>query len=438
MMRWPILAACVVAILVAVACMAVLSCRTSVPPDSSSNHGEGGLVVQPATSPGEAPDEEDRGGPTPIPAGAPSDEYEKVLSEFGLSEPLTDEQLLALMRRLVDADDATLKRVLVALLEGFSGSYSLEKGKGLLQGRKWDLPETFGARLLALIRPLLNQKVGFDPLSDDTKFLLMSIEVLARMQYGPALEELMRSGGIRALEGKVHWIWSRFGKAAVRPLLDRARSSTGRDREQALNALAGLRDPAAAQDLRPILDSEDAAERAAATRALREMGAVMDLTKFQQVLDNPRSKFSERREAILALAKSGGPVELEDLLHRVQAIVASRPPRRFEDVSSVAEALRALIERGDPATLAWTLDFIQRKDLDAEANEKMRNPVIRALGVHRVRAAEATLISILNDEGLDLSARQYAADALARIDRSREPYYIERAEELQRREQERR
>lgn len=345
---------------------------------------------------------------------------------------LTDEQLLERVRALVGDKPEIVRQGLVSL---FDEVFVVADGHhpDLVQpflGR-WTLPEEFAASLLEAILPLLEVVHECDPPSDDMKFLLMALEVLQRMRYAPAVAPLLRDDGVPALGEMTPWTWPRFGVAAVQPLAELVRSGTERGRAQALVALREIRDPAAVPALTLIVERDPKSDlRAAASQALRGIGLPRDLDRFRGVATSPTASFGERREAVIALAENGSAADLEFLLRLIESVLAAPAPRPDDAVDIAAEAVHALLERGDPKAVAYVIRLVERRDLDPQANEELRNRAIEDLGLFGVLAAQPVLVAVMNDEADDLRTRWWAAGALARIDPDHEAEYMARVAEL--------
>lgn len=344
-----------------------------------------------------------------------------ILARFGVTGPTDDAGIVRMLRGLADEDDATLRKVLIAL-------WTVQMADAPPSGRqapKWDLPDAFGERLLKLTKPRLKHPTTMTDMDDpEFAYLLMLLTVLARMQYEPALKEFMKPDS-RDMFGE---FWgdciASFGKTAFEPVLEWARGNQA-ERPDALGVLGKIRDPDAIPEFQRLLDGKQADERIVAVRALREMGVPIDLTPWRQVLENkvpPQERHrvqAERWAAVELLAQAGGPEDIDYLLKRAEE-VASRPGNQsFEDPSEIQRALDGIIARGDPKGLAWVLDFVRRKDVSKDVNSGIREPTIVTLGNRRVQAAMPVLLAILNDPTEDRRIRWTAGYSLKNMDQSK-------------------
>lgn len=373
------------------------------------------------------------GGPT-SPAPPPCEDYKSVLVEYGVNVPPSDDELLRLLRKLVDADDAHLRRLLGALFDALINIDTLQAKSMRVPSGKWDLPDTFGARLLALVLPMLDRTYSLNPPDEELKVLAMALEVLERMQYAPALRELMRPNGVHAFGELTRWTWPRFGRAAVEPLIARATDTSGAERQHALKMLGQIRDVSAVPDLQKLLESQDPQQRAAATEALREMGAAPSNDRMRSVAGNPTARFTERKEAMQTLISSGSTEDLDFVLGLIDKTV-SQSKGSSRDMDVACTALAALLEHGDSRAIEWAVAFVQRKTVD-EAVRQMRNETISSLGTYRVASSEPALLSIVDDETDDLIARKRAASALGRLDPSKAEQYYQKSRDFDERWQE--
>lgn len=433
MPRWLVVVACAVGVMIVGSVITLLSCRSSNRAAPVPGVGRSAVAILPASPPVDSSTHRVDGNSPTAPTPQEIDDPKMVLASLGLAQPITDDQLLVLMRRLAESDDAEVRRILVALFDVLAGANTLSADQAKVMTRKWDIPEEFGARLLRLAMPLLDRTYSLDPPEDDLKFLTMAMEVMERMRYAPALREMMRPEGVPAFGSMTPWTWSRFGDAAVQPLVEYAREQDGPARDRALRMLGSIRDPAATPALQRLLESTDPEERAAAQEALRQIGGPVDNNRLRGVLADSKSSYADKKDAVAALAKSGTAEDLDCLLRFAEKVIQMPPPRSDDMLTAAGDTIVALIERRDPKAIAWILDFIQRKDLDQEVSGEVRISTIRALGQAGVREAQAALTALLNDEGQDLKARQYAARALAELDPSRKVEYLKRSNELRHR-----
>lgn len=385
------------------------------PEVQASVHAE--PLSPPAASPTATPPASVAQAPRPAPAA-------------GRPRP-TDDQLLQRVRALVGKDDATVRQALVSLFDDlFTVSEGDDPEAHLPFTGRWTLPQEFAEDLLDRIRPLLESAHDVDPPDDDMKVLLVTLDALERMRYAPALGLLLRADGVPALGELTHWTWPRFGAAAVAPLAESVRTGEPRLRAQALVAIREIQDPVAVPELTRLAEGPDADLRAAASEAVRGIGVAADLTRSRATASSPMASFADRREAVFALAARGAASDLDALLARAKGALAMPPPRPAAEVDVAAEAIRALIGRGDPRSISWVLDLVRTRGLDAQANEELRQRAIEDLGLAGVVEAVPLLVAVMNDETDDLRSRWWAALALERLDEGRANEFRCRATEL--------
>ncbi|MBI3099904.1 MAG: HEAT repeat domain-containing protein [Planctomycetes bacterium] len=355
-----------------------------VPSCSRSLHG--GIWVAPGPTPAAAPAEPD----TPAQAGA-----RKLLAGLGLSEPVGEEQFVAFLARLDGVDEDILRQAIEALARLIPAwDFVPPRDKRLA---RWDLPPSLGRKLFDLARPYYRRRRWMENDGDDYAIMLTLTGILARMQYEPALDELMKPDAGAGFAGRTVLWWQEWGRAAFRPLLDRSR--TARDswlREQAREMLSRIRDPAAIPDFQELMNSADTAERTAAVRALVEMGAPVDLRREQRLLRDPRASNPERWGAITLLAQGGGENELQQVRDLLKS--AAEDPRDQSDEleTEARRAIEGLLDRRDPESIAWMLEFVQRRAL-TEHGRKTRTDVAELLLRRKIAPAVPVLFAILHD-----------------------------------------
>lgn len=424
--------------------------RTVAPvgtPDSSLDRGArpDASFNPPGTASKTAPEpSKTNGNVEPLDAGPPDEpgsvptsgtaEFRRLMAKYGIAEPLTNEGLEVLMRHLMDEDDATLRRTLLA----YARAGDLKHADDLKPGRlhpKWNLPNSFGERLLRLAESGIGRDV--DQTDDDGVFFLMLVQALERMRYEPAATELAQPGALRMYGLLWRHIFVEFGKAAIPSMAEAAQSSKNH-RMEALNVLRYAKDPDGIPDLQTLLQHADPEVRVAATEGLMALGAPVDTAPWREMLEEGKGTIMERSAAIKVLGAGRRREDIDYLLSFVQKRIEDPKLRAANrSMDEARSAVTALVSSEDSAAVTWALEMLGKKGPGRDIDTYVRFPIIIELGKRKVEAAMPNLLAILNDETESCIMRCQAAGSLSDLDPENRREYARRANQLRQEESER-